>query len=186
MNTMKKIILVDQDGVLANYHKRFLEVWRAEHPEKVWVSLEDSTEHDIDKNYPQEYQGVIEEITLRKGFYGSFEPMSGAKEALEEMLALGHDVRICTAPKRDHTFCVPEKLAWIDKHFGRKWAERTIITRDKTLVHGYILIDDKPEITGVCKPTWKHVLYDQPYNRHLIATPRITWLDYQRLLKEEL
>lgn len=182
MNIVKKIILIDQDGVLANYHKRFLEIWKAEHPEKIWVSLEDSTEHDTEKNYPPEYRDVIEEITVRKGFFGSFEPMPGARGALEILLALGHDVRICTAPKRDHTFCVPEKLAWIDKHFGRKWTERTIITRDKTLVHGDILIDDKPNVGGVvCQPSWEQVFYDQPYNR-AYNKRRLNWSTYKEVL----
>jgi len=180
-NHKRKIILIDQDGVLANYHARFLEIWRVEHPEKVWVSLEDSREHDVDKNYPSQFHNIIDEIVVRKGFFGSFEPMPGAREALENILALGHDVRICTAPKRDHTFCVPEKLAWIDRHLGHKWTERTIITRDKTLVHGDILIDDKPNITGVCQPSWEHVFYDQPYNR-AYNKRRLNWKNYKEVL----
>lgn len=182
MNNTKKIILVDQDGVLANYLARFIEVWRSEHPEKILVPFERSLEHDIEKNYPPEYRDIIDEIVVREGFFGSFAPIDGAKEALETMLALGHDVRICTAPKRDHTFCVPEKLAWIDKYLGRKWAERTIITRDKTLVHGDILIDDKPNITGVVsRPSWEHVFYDQPYNRRF-GQRRLNWSNYKEVL----
>ena len=180
-NTTKKIILVDQDGVLANYHARFLHVWRAEHPEKVWIPLEDSLEHDVEKNYPPAYRDLIDEITVRKGFFGSLEPMPGAKDALEALLAMWHDVRICTAPKRDHTFCVPEKLAWIDQHLGRKWTERTIITRDKTLVQGDFLIDDKPRVAGVCKPSWEQIFYDQPYNRAW-SNRRLTWVNYKEVI----
>ena len=180
-NTNKKIILIDQDDVLANYHARFLEIWKNEHPEKVWVSLADSAEYDVDKNYPPEYRDLIEEITVRKGFFGSLSPISGAKEALETMLVLGHDVRIVTAPKRKHTFCVPEKFAWIEKHLGQKFVERIVLTRDKTLVNGDILIDDKPNVPGVCTPSWEQVFYDQPYNRRY-NNRRLTWANYQEVL----
>lgn len=177
----RKIILIDQDGVLANYYQRFLEIWRTENPQKVWVPFEKTTDHDIDKDYPHEYRDLIEEIPLRKSFYRSLEPMQGAKEALEKMLGLGHDVRICTAPKRSHTYCVPEKFAWVEEHLGQKWTERIILTRDKTLVHGDILIDDKPTITGVHTPSWEQVFYDQPYNR-AYDKRRLTWINYQEVL----
>lgn len=182
MNTREqKIILVDQDGVLANYHEGLLEIWKTEHPQKIWVPAENLLHHDIDKNYPDEYGELFEEIVLRKGFYRSLPPIVGGKEALEHLLSLGHDVRICTAPKRNYRNCVHEKFEWIDEHLGQVWVERTIITRDKTLVRGDILIDDKPNITGVCKPTWEHVFYDQPYNRHH-DQKRLTWQNYMEVL----
>lgn len=177
-----KVILIDQDGVLANYQQRFLEIWRAEHPEKVWVPIEALTEHDTDKNYPPEYRDIIDEIVVRKGFFGSLPIIPGAKEALEDMLTRGHDVRIVTAPKRNHTFCVPEKFAWIGEHLGQKWVERIILTRDKTLVHGDILIDDKPGISGVCQPSWEQIFYDQPYNR-AHDKRRLTWANYREVLE---
>jgi len=180
-NPQRRIILVDQDGVLADYQGKLLEILKREHPHKQWLPLTALTEHDIEKNYPPEYADILEEIVLRKGFYLSLEPIAGGKEALEHLLALGHDVRICTAPKREHTFCVPEKLAWIDRYLGRKWTERTIITRDKTLIHGDILIDDKPGITGVCQPSWEQIFYDQPYN-HRYEKRRLTWVNYKEVL----
>ncbi len=181
MNNKSLIILVDQDGVLANYQKRLLEIWREEHPEKIWIPIEELTEHDTDKNYPPEYHNLLEEISIRNKFFGSLEPIAGGKVALEHLLALGHDVRICTAPKRNHRYCVPEKFAWVEEHLGKKWAERIILTRDKTLVHGDILIDDKPNITGIATPTWKHIFYDQPYNRAHNGQ-RLTWENYQEVL----
>lgn len=181
MNT-KKIILVDQDGVLANYQAHLLEIWRKEHPEKFWIPLEDVTEHDSVKLYPKEFENILESITRRKDFFRSLPIILGGKEALEDMLAMGHDVRICTAPSIAHKYCVPEKFAWIEEHLGATWTSRIILTRDKTLVHGDMLIDDKPNISGVIVPTWKHVLYDQPYNRHIKEQQRLTWENYKEIL----
>jgi hypothetical protein len=39
---------------------------------------------------------------------------------------------------------------------------RVILTHDKTLVRGDVLIDDKPGITGNMIPAWKHLVFDSP------------------------
>ena len=62
------------------------------------------------------------------------------------------------------------------------YTEEMFGSQFKTLVHGAVLIDDKPEITGSVVPTWKHVYFDQPYNS-IYDKPRITtWSSW----KEEL
>lgn len=178
----QRIILVDQDGVLADYQGKLLDIWRREHPEKIWVPVEELHEHDTERNYPAAYGDLLEAITLRRGFFRSLKPIAGGKEALETLLAMGHDVRICTAPKREHAYCVPEKFAWIEEHLGKKWTDRIILTRDKTLVRGDILIDDKPQVTGICKPVWEQIFYDQTYNR-MHAGKRLTWQNYKEVLR---
>ncbi len=77
---------------------------------------------------------------------------------------------------------VAEKFAWVKEHLGQEFVERIVLTRDKTLVRGDILVDDKPEVTGVCTPAWMHVLYDQPYNQHIRQKPRLTWANYEEVL----
>lgn len=181
-NMKKRTMLIDQDGVLANYPKSLLEIWRMQHPQKFWLPLSDARQHDTAMEYPEEYRGMLESITLRKGFFRGLSPIEGAKEALETLLDMGHDVRICTSPKRNYQNCVAEKFEWVEDHLGVAWTERIILTRDKTLVHGDMLIDDKPNVTGVCTPTWKHILYDQPYNRHLTQQPRLTWANWKEVI----
>jgi 5'-nucleotidase len=56
-----------------------------------------------------------------------------------------------------------------------------IVTRDKTLVYGDVLVDDNPAIVGAHTPAWTHVVYDQPYNR-TIDGPRMTWTDWRDVL----
>lgn len=47
-----------------------------------------------------------------------------------------------------------------------------IMTHDKTLVQGLVLVDDKPVITGALTPTWRHIIFDASYN-HGFAGPRV-------------
>lgn len=40
------------------------------------------------------------------------------------------------------------QYAWVEKHLGYDFLEQVILTRDKTLIAGDLLIDDKPDILG--------------------------------------
>jgi 5'-nucleotidase len=79
---------------------------------------------------------------------------------------------------------VGEKYDWISCHLGDEWCHRVIITRDKTLIKGDILIDDKPQVTGLNeKPAWKHVVFSQSYNTNVKGKMR---LDSWEMWKETL
>lgn len=42
------------------------------------------------------------------------------------------------------------QFEWIDKHLGPEWLDKIVLTKDKTMVNGHILIDDRPNIKGKC------------------------------------
>lgn len=57
------------------------------------------------------------------------------------------------------------KFQWVEEYFGRSWIDKLILTRDKTVVYGNLLIDDKPKISGALNsPTWDHVLFRACHN----------------------
>lgn len=41
------------------------------------------------------------------------------------------------------------QFRWIEKHLGKHWCDKIIITKDKTMANGHLLIDDKPNISGI-------------------------------------
>ena len=41
------------------------------------------------------------------------------------------------------------QFAWIEEHLGEDWLDKIIITKDKTVVNGHVLIDDRPNIKGI-------------------------------------
>uniref|UniRef100_A0A8C2FCT0 5',3'-nucleotidase, mitochondrial n=1 Tax=Cyprinus carpio TaxID=7962 RepID=A0A8C2FCT0_CYPCA len=68
--------------------------------------------------------------------------------------------------------CVCPQYAWVEKHLGSEFLEQIILTRDKTIVTGDILVDDKPDILGVePNPSWEHVLFTACHNKHLPPNP---------------
>ena len=177
------IILVDQDGVLADFEGRFLELWREWYPDEAYAPNEDRTSFQITDAYPPELKDQVEGVYNSLGFILSLPPIAGAVEAIQEMVALGHTVRICTSPLTRYEDCVLEKYAWVEKYFGIDFVRNLILSKDKTFIRGDILIDDKPEIKGFMTPEWEHVIFDRPYNRHVTDRRRITWSDWQKILK---
>lgn len=177
------ITLVDIDDVLADFHAGFLIQWRKKHPEKTYLAPGDVNDFYLVNAYPQEWRHLVEDIHNASNFYRSLPLIHGAKEALEE-IAKKSDAFLCSAPHPQYENCVLEKYEWVDQNLGREWVDRIILTTDKTLVHGNILIDDKPDITGVIIPTWEHVVYDMPYNRHIVGKRRMTWANWKNVLRE--
>ena len=181
MAESQKIILVDQDGVLADHNGYFLHILKHRRPD-IFSSYRGATiAYEIEQNFAPEYADDIKALRLEKGFFANLPAIPGGKDALLDIINAGFAVRICTAPTWEHVYCVPEKLAWLDTHFGREFASRAIITRDKTLVIGDILIDDKPSVEGLRTPTWEHMLYDQPYNQGG-TKKRLNWQNYREVL----
>lgn len=79
----------------------------------------------------------------RKGFYENLVPLPGALEAMEELLKSSNYMPyILTAPSIHNPLSYTEKRIWTEKHLGFKWAKRLIISPNKSLLRGDILIDD--------------------------------------------
>ena len=177
-------ILVDLDGVLcdwdANFDRHIIENWA--HMPDMPLTPQRRSFNFYDGVSPEVANG-ISAIMNHPGFYAELQPIPGGKQALNQMLSEGHDVHICTAPWLTNPSCASDKLAWVEEHIGEGWAKRVVITKDKTLVRGDILIDDKPEITGSMVPEWEQVFFTQEYNKDIDHIRRINnWAEWRKVL----
>jgi len=178
-------ILIDMDGVIADFDGEFLKRWRERYPDEFFVPLEERSTFYVRDQYPQKLKPLVRGIVHGAGFFRDMMPMQGGKNALQEMESLGHELFICTSPLAAYRNCVLEKYEWVEDHLGMEWVNRIVLTKDKTLIKADILIDDKPEIKGVeSNPVWEHILYDRLYNRH-IDKRRLTWANWKNVLLTE-
>ncbi len=186
MHKRQKILLVDMDGVMARYDKRYLE--RATEIGLERLDPEDVTNFYTEEIFKPEDRERLYDLSLEKGFFRNLEPYPGCIEALNELF--DHPqlrVFICTAPKIKFDNCVGEKYEWVREHLGERFIKRMMVTRDKTIAYGDYLIDDKPQLSGALKrPVWQQIYHDRPYNRVEHGgnpeTPRFSWENWREEL----
>lgn len=176
------LILIDQDGVLANFEGRLTDIFHQRHPDVPRPTS--SINFHTFENYPEQYRQELDDIPNEPDFFLSLPPIHGAVEAMHWLTRESdHQVRICTAHRRYLSNCAQGKMAWVDKHLGPEFIDLMVVTRDKTLVGGDILIDDCPTPKGsLLTPSWEHVLYDQPYNVGVEGKRRLNWTNYREVL----
>ena len=176
------IILIDQDGVIADFERGFLENWLSQFPNESFVSLDQRKNFYVREDYPLRLRNNVEGVYYAVGFYQNLPPIAGSIEAIQDMVQMGHDVWICTAPLSRYENCVLEKYLWVEQYLGRDFTQRIIFAKDKTVVRGDILIDDRPHVNGLFVPQWEHVLYDTSYNQLQTDKKRITWNSWRTIL----
>lgn len=169
-------ILIDLDGVLTDWGTAFdreldniggeaAGVPRTHDPRNVnWNMTTGRTR--------AEAEAIEEAMTQMR--YDWLQPIEGGARALADLEEEGHDVWLVSSPYLPNYSCASDKYLWVRRNLGAHWAARTILTLDKTLVDGDLLIDDKPAVTGAREPSWRHVLFgDYPYQAGSTAELRL-------------
>jgi len=171
------VILLDMDGVLVDWDAGFLSAWSGRSP----VNRQES--YAMEKCVPPHLEEEARAVFHADGFFANLPPMPGAVAAVKRMAEMGYKVMFCTSPVLTSGSCPSEKFEWIRKHFGAGWVGQIVMTSDKTVVRGDVLIDDKPRITGSATPVWKQLMFAAPYNRSVTGVARLeAWDEWEEKL----
>jgi len=170
-------ILVDMDAVIAHWGAEYDRMLDTYGDAAANIPRTENQQHwNLNIGRTNAEQAIIRQVMEEPGFYSRLEPIEGAKEALKNAVAAGHDVRIVSSPYISNPTCASDKLNWLVRHYGKHWASRLVLTNDKTIVRGDFLIDDKPEISGSMEPTWEHIVFgDYAYNQIVDAWRIHVW-----------
>ena len=169
------IILVDMDGVFCDFLHGYYALAKMKFP-KLYEALPDPTQlkefYVEDSIDDKDIRHLAAQMVDDPQLFYMFPPIAGAIEGMKDLKvkanAAGLDVYICTAPHRPNKDSYKAKAEWVQSFLGFDWLDQLLIVRDKTVCNGLVLVDDKPAPLGAFTPTWKHVLYKQPYNTHII------------------
>ena len=179
----KKVLLIDMDGVVADFELGFLQAFRSKYPSEPYIPIPERTVFKIKDQYPEELKPKVRSIIEAPGFYRNLPMIKGSKSTIMEMYDMGLNFYFCSSPLSKYKNCVLEKYEWIEEQFGSNFTDKIILTRDKTVVQGDLLIDDKPEITGALEePSWEHILYISPYNKNVEGKRRLSWENWKEIL----
>lgn len=174
MAQKKLIVLVDLDETLAGFEEHFLKKYRQIYPNEPYIPLEDRNTFYISDQYDKLTHSDdciktdLKKIYRSQYFFRDLPEIEGGCKAVKEMAEMeGVEVFICSSPLFQYKYSAPEKFEWVENHLGKDWINRLILTRDKTLIHGDLLIDDLVDIKGVVKkPPWKHIVFMSCHNKH--------------------
>jgi 5'-nucleotidase len=170
------VVLVDMDGVLADFDAAVLDQLPPA------IARVARTNFYIAEDYPR-HVAHVEYITSHPDFFLNLPLVDNALQGWQRLIDAGYQPRVCSAPLSRNELSVQNKLEWLRRHFVPRFGEPVvsdaIIDKEKYRYHGLALIDDRPEVnTNNGQATWRHIVFDRPYNKHSSAALRIRgWND---------
>lgn len=160
------VVLVDMDNTVFDLLGAVEKRWQQLYPDKPVPTTYNhwGVPDDYEALYPG-FGGKAADDIFRKSpdLFDNLQPIEGVVEAFNKLKDKGCEVFFCTSSISNYKNCVM-------KHFGPEWLNRIILTKDKTVVTGVVLIDDALNIEGCVPPSWYHIRYKQPYN-----SGKFTW-----------
>jgi len=180
MRTPESIVLVDMDGVMADFDGKVLQDLEDLYPHVPIPHPRNS--FYIDDDMAPEHKPIVREIISKPGFFTQLGVIEGTHQGWELLLDAGYTPQICSAPLRKNPTCEQDKLAWLEEHFvpqfGHWVIDTAIITKDKASCSGLAIIEDRPEIKDAHRAEWKHVVFDRTYNQFAQSPYRLDgWKD---------
>jgi 5'(3')-deoxyribonucleotidase len=163
---MKKI-LIDCDGVLADFTKLYLDLHFAHHNRAFQHHHVTNFDFTACIATKEQDDRIWRHIDQTPGLVRGLQWLPGAQDALEELRKLGRVICV-TSPHHGPTW-MPERLAWLREEAGFDKKD-VIFASDKTPVGGACLIDDNTRNIrdwhcSKLRGEWAEgVLYSQPWN----------------------
>lgn len=157
------VILIDADGVLENLTQEWVLYLNEKY--KTSVKYEDVREWDMTLSFPGLTREQVYGAELEPELYQRLKPMKNAPEYVKKLIDEGHTVYVVTNTPYQ---IVKEKMEnVIFKYFPYLSQKNIIITSEKQLISGDILIDDG--VHNLLGGNYFKLLMSAPYNEHFDA-----------------
>lgn len=176
-------ILLDLDGVCCNWSGAVSDVVFRHTGEPL-----DLSKWFERKDLPKEVRGKVMAEIAGPGFCFKFDPLPGAKEAVDELRAAGCDVQFVTSLWDCPTW-VYDRNRWLRKHGFCAAPSGVTYTKDKWVVYGDIFVDDKVSNVLAWRKAWPGhmgIVWAQPWNADYEGPLRFNnWRDLVDLARSQ-
>ena len=153
MDSTKKRLIVDMDGVLANVYSQFLDFEEKEFGIRQPIeNLMGRPEAEVFKNERK--------YVLSKGFFRNAPVMEGCLEVMKE-LNKKYNLFIVSAAM-EFPNSLPEKYEWLAEYFPFISWKQIVFCGSKTVIRGDIMIDD--HYKNLDHFAGQAILFTQPHN----------------------
>jgi 5'-nucleotidase len=173
-------VLVDMDGVMADFEAPNNALVAACGVRPI-VDRQDFYYADSYRDFPDVLETIYAE-NRRPGFFRNFPVVDDAVEGWQRIMEAGFVPRVCSSPIEDHPTVIDEKKAWLAEHFAPRFGswvvDTAIFNRDKSGYDAIAMIDDRPTLRNIESARWRHIVFDQSYNRQVETDFRLHgWRD---------
>lgn len=125
------------------------------------------------------------QIFFKKGFFRNLKPKNKSIETIQQLIeSTRYDIYIVTACQSVQE--IEEKIHWLEEHIPGFNLKRFIACREKFMIRGDIIIDDRTENLDSCRRYMDCLLYDMPHNQDSKKYVRITGLKEVPEILEQL
>lgn len=155
-------ILVDVDNVLEDLNTAWVNAVNAKYGTS--VQPEEIVDWEIQKFFPTLSRTQVFSPLHTKELWENLVPLDGSQEYLQRLMDDGHKIVIVTSA---HPDTIPYKYKFLIKYFPRLSFKDVIISSQKQLVCGDVLIDDAPH--NLECGSYKGILMDAPHNSNYDA-----------------
>jgi len=183
-NTTRPIVLLDMDDVITNCLRSAVKNYNVENGTN--FNYKDCHTWSL-----EDFLGVDTETVLNlfrdPGFFENLTPKRGSVGAINELIkSTKYDIYIITATSDDDGSELVEKIRWFKKYIPKFNTKRIISCKDKYIIRGDVLVDDKVENLDLCAPYMQCVLMDAPSNQECDRYIRIRSLKSLPALLEKM
>ena len=151
------IILTDMDDVLNNLLEKWVELVNtmcgtATKPEEI-------TSWDVSVGFPTLTREQVYSVLSKNFLWNCLSPTKDSVEVIKKLIGDGHRIVVVTASDYQ---VLPAKIAWLLEAYPYLTWQDIIITQDKRLILGDVLIDDG--IHNLEGGQYKKILFSRPHN----------------------
>lgn len=188
-----KTILVDVDGVLANFYPAMLMVLRnnieKNYPyEKILLNMipkyDDIREYWIENRLKQEHVSAIKKELTKSSFWRNLPEIEDAIWGVNKLKEMGYDILFVSTPTIECRDWERVRLEWLQNKFEWVTKKHLLPVFSKEYVDGDMMIDDYQGNVSKWLKMRKYrgrknpigIVFKAPYNRDL-GSKQMTWAD---------